>query len=285
MEEDSEDSILPSKMDDRDASAQPPVTDGGCEDIPSGEDNPEEPSQQPSANPAEAFAEEVVLYDREVCLEIQSPQQAKESGASATSSADSSRGAYEVVGDLETVVFKLLETQSDGSDSTKLICVEISKESDLFFLLKCEISSEEFRDLKTKQNLTIDFDQFSAMLIDLFNKCREPSDQHVGVLTYLTSDVENSQVTAPFAELEFSKNLDFKMITLMKLKFRCECEENIRKHAHVRYNVLKSRLALAEAKLQEVFSLIRENNPSLALDVSRMPRSIRSPERAQAKRH
>ena len=75
------------------------------------------------------------------------------------------------------------------------------------------------------------------------------------------------------ARLDFIQNMEYKFVELLSCNFIASPEDVIRSHICFRYNTLKSRLALVQARLQDIESLIKVKNPSLLLQLSKAPPS------------
>jgi hypothetical protein len=59
------------------------------------------------------------------------------------------------------------------------------------------------------------------------------------------------------ARLDFIQNMEYKFVELLSCNFIASPEDVIRAHICFRYNTLKSRLALVQARLQDIESLIK----------------------------
>eukprot|EP01083_Nonionella_stella_P077031 210154_1 len=264
-----------------------------------------------------------VLYDREVCLEFRSFHQQKEFGrvGGGTGPDVQEDGTYQVIGDLVSVVIRVLQKGTDEDPET--IRVELWSEGDLFFLLNHEVTIDKFNSMKSNQAIGIEFPEYAKMLIDLFNKCLEQNEENIGVL-YMTKLLSNARMSggatpavptdkqgsqagsanvggAPKAtrrtsmgsmasasaygsegghdgdsgaELCFYRNVQVKMLELLSVAMHKETDTNEKKHVAFRYNCLKSRLALAESKLQEMYDVVEDKNPSLALDLHRIKSDV-----------
>lgn len=68
-------------------------------------------------------------------------------------------------------------------------------------------------------------------------------------------------------KLDFIQNLDYKFIELLNCNFVQLEEEARRKAITYRYNAVKTKLQLMEARLRDVNNLIKLKNPSLLLQL------------------
>jgi hypothetical protein len=78
------------------------------------------------------------------------------------------------------------------------------------------------------------------------------------------------------ARLEFIQNIEYKFIELLSCEFVASSEEMIRQQITFRYNAVKSKLALMQARLQDINNLVKVKNPSLLLQLQKGNVSRRS---------
>lgn len=108
--------------------------------------------------------------------------------------------------------------------------------------------------------MTIDFCDFSSVAIKMLNSCiKEPS-------TYLAVFVMQRDGGAA---LDFIQNIAYKFIELMSLEFMASSEEVIREEITFRYNSMKSKLSLMQARLQDVNKMVKVKSPSLLLQMQK----------------
>ena len=67
------------------------------------------------------------------------------------------------------------------------------------------------------------------------------------------------------AKLDFIQNIEYKFIELLSADFMASSEEIVRQSITFRYNSVKSKVALMEARLKDVNNLVKVKNPSLLL--------------------
>ncbi len=65
--------------------------------------------------------------------------------------------------------------------------------------------------------------------------------------------------------------MEYKFVELLSCRFLALPEDVVRAHVSFRYNVVKSRLALMQARLADVNSLVKIKSPSLLLQLQRTP--------------
>ena len=134
--------------------------------------------------------------------------------------------------------------------------IELTSENDLFFNYICQIDDETFRQMQVNQKLMIEFLEYTKVLINMASQCiKEPN-------TYLACFI---MTPAGSAKLDFVQNVQYKFIELLSVDFVAAEEEMVRSSITFRYNSLKSKIALMEARLKDVNNLVKLKNPSLLL--------------------
>ena len=63
----------------------------------------------------------------------------------------------------------------------------------------------------------------------------------------------------------------YKFVELLSLNFLSSPEDVVRQQISYRYNSIKSRLALMQARLADVNALVKVKNPSLLLQLQKAP--------------
>ena len=71
--------------------------------------------------------------------------------------------------------------------------------------------------------------------------------------------------------LDFIQNMEYKFVELLSVAFVAADDESVRQSITFRYNSVKSRLALMQARLQDINALVKVKNPSLLLQLQRAP--------------
>ena len=84
--------------------------------------------------------------------------------------------------------------------------------------------------------------------------------------TYLAVFIMNSDGSAT---LDFIQNIEYKFIELLSLPFAQSEQEVVRQQITYRYNSVKSKVNLMEARLQDVNSMVKLKNPSLLMQIQR----------------
>ena len=187
-----------------------------------------------------------VVYDRDVPFELRIQ--------------DSGSGPQEV-GTLEAVKTKLLILGEDSNP--RHIKLELTSENDLFFHYIHTIDENGFRQMQESQKLMIEFSELSTILVRMLNaSIKEPH-------SFLAVFIMHRDGRA---RLDFIQNIEYKFIELLSLDFTASSEENVRQQITFRYNSAKSKLAILQARLQDISALVKVKNPSLLLQLQRNPK-------------
>jgi hypothetical protein len=78
------------------------------------------------------------------------------------------------------------------------------------------------------------------------------------------------------AQLDFIQNIEYKFIELLSLEFASSSEETIRQSITFRYNSVKSKLALMQARLQDVNNMVKVKSPSLLLQLQKSGKQVQN---------
>ena len=187
-----------------------------------------------------------IIYDREVPFELriqeagQTPQE---------------------VGTLEAIKVKVLVLGEDSSPQH--IKVELTSENDLFFYYLHSIDESIFAEMQESQKLMIDFSEYSSVLMRMLNSCIKEPQCFLAVFI-MQRDGQG--------RLDFIQNIEYKFIELLSLDFMAGEEELVRQQITYRYNAVKSKLALMQARLSDISSLVKVKNPSLLLQIQQKHR-------------
>merc|ERR1719436_2231740 len=186
-----------------------------------------------------------VVYDRECPFELRVQ--------------DADSGPQEV-GTLEAIRCKILAL---GDEQRPQHCrIELTSESDLFFHYSHSVDEVGFRSMQERQKLMIDFPEYVSVVVKMLNNCiREPH-------SYLAVFVMQRDGRA---RLDFIQNMEYKFVELLSCDFVASSEEQVRQQIAFRYNGVKSKLALMQARLQDINALVKVKNPSLLLQLQKTP--------------
>ena len=184
-----------------------------------------------------------IVYDSEVPFELRIQ--------------DVGRGPQEV-GTLEAIKVKLLDLGSENNPQH--VKIELTSENDLFFNYAQSFDDRSFRGLQENQKLMIDFSELPTVLMRMLNSCvKEPH-------TFLAVFIMHRDGSA---HLDFIQNIEYKFIELLSLDFVATSEEAVRQQLTYRYNAMKSKMAIMQARLQDITTLVKVKNPSLLLQIQK----------------
>mmetsp|Transcript_10428 Transcript_10428/g.26502 ORF Transcript_10428/g.26502 Transcript_10428/m.26502 type:complete len:145 (-) Transcript_10428:224-658(-) len=112
------------------------------------------------------------------------------------------------------------------------------------------------------QKLMVEFGEYPSVLLRMLNNCIKEPHAFLAVFTmHATGE----------ARLDFIQNMEYKFVELLSCRFVTSTEDEVREQITYRYNILKSRLALMQARLADVNALVKIKNPSLLLQLQRSP--------------
>ena len=108
--------------------------------------------------------------------------------------------------------------------------------------------------------MMIEFTDYTNILVKMVNSCiKEPH-------SFLAVFIMNRDGTA---KLDFIQNIEYKFIELLSCDFMASPEDTVRQSITFRYNSVKSKVALMEARLKDVNNLVKVKNPSLLLQLQK----------------
>ena len=189
-----------------------------------------------------------VLYDREVPFELRIQ--------------DPSSGPQEV-GTLESIRVKVLLLGEDTNPQH--LKLELTSENDLFFHYLHTTDEASFRNMQDAQKLMIEFSEYPTILVRMLNSCIKEPHSFLAVFI-MRRDGQ--------ARLDFIQNIEYKFIELLSCDFVASTEEMVRQQITFRYNAVKSKLALIQARMQDLNALVKVKNPSLLLQLQKSKRKV-----------
>ncbi|KAA6423199.1 MAG: hypothetical protein FRX49_07186 [Trebouxia sp. A1-2] len=141
--------------------------------------------------------------------------------------------------------------------------VELTSESDLFFHYTHTIGPAAFRQhMQEAQKLMVDFNDYPSVFLRMLSSCIQAPQNHIAVLLMEPSGN---------ARMDFIQNMEYKFVELLSCQFQASSEEHIKQQVTYRYNAVKSRLALMQARLADINALVKLKNPSLLLQLQSVP--------------
>lgn len=118
--------------------------------------------------------------------------------------------------------------------------MELSTESDLFFMYSHTCDAESFQLMQEQQKLMVDFADYANVLIRMLNNCIKEPHNHLAV--YLMQADGR-------ARLDFIQNMEYKFVELLSVDFMRAPDDIIRQHITYRYNSMKTRLQVLQTRL------------------------------------
>ncbi|KAG2387982.1 hypothetical protein C9374_000832 [Naegleria lovaniensis] len=185
-----------------------------------------------------------VIFDKEIPIELRTQDQ---------NESESDLGTLEAI----RVKILILEGEVEDDASVKL---ELTSEADLFFHFTHSMGRRDFLALQQSQKLMVDFPNYPKMLSKMLNACIKEPESFLCILI-MERDGKG--------HLNFVQNMEYKFVELLSLEIQESPEHIIRQHISFRYNSMRSRVAILNARLQEVSTIIKMKNPSLLLHLTR----------------
>jgi hypothetical protein len=106
----------------------------------------------------------------------------------------------------------------------------------------------------------VDFAEYPQVLMRMLTACIREPHLHLAVLV-LGRDGDS--------HLDFIQNLEYKFVELLCVQFVESDAETVRQAVRYRYNALRSRYAIMNARLQDVNAFIKLKNPQLLQQLAR----------------
>lgn len=188
-----------------------------------------------------------IIYDREVPVEVRNQ----------TSDGNADNGT------MEAIKVKMLMLGPDEAPAS--IRLEFSSEADLFFHYLHEMDDDSFRFVQEQQKLMVPFHDYPNVLVRMLNMVIREPHQHLAIF------ILEGQGKA---RLDFIQNMEYKFVELVS----CACEQSpqeiIQHHITYRYNNIKNRFAITQARLTELSNLVKTKNPSLMLQMQKGSASV-----------
>jgi hypothetical protein len=108
----------------------------------------------------------------------------------------------------------------------------------------------------------VEFGEYASVLTRMLDTCIGQPHSHLAVFVMQRGGR---------GHLDFIQNMEYKFVELLSLSFVASEDEDVRQSISFRYNAVKSRLALMQARLQDINALVKIKNPSLLLQLQRAP--------------
>eukprot|EP00884_Botryococcus_braunii_P000817 jgi/Botrbrau1/10736/Bobra.180_2s0006.1 len=169
-----------------------------------------------------------------------------------------------------TEVMKVTLSFHESENGTRSLKVELTSETNVFFFYFDDCDEDEFNKRRVEQKLTLDYNQYAAVLTQLFNSCITEPQTHLAILVLEDDGMR--------ARLDFIKNLEYKFVDLLSCHLEKANDDLTRGHVSQRFHHLRNKSIVLQARLEDVFSMVKLKAPSLALQLHRTP--VRLPNQA-----
>mmetsp|Transcript_13098 Transcript_13098/g.35669 ORF Transcript_13098/g.35669 Transcript_13098/m.35669 type:complete len:256 (+) Transcript_13098:222-989(+) len=169
------------------------------------------------------------------------------------------------LGALEAIRVKILvKGQPEQLESIK---IELASEANLFFHYAHEMDASAFAKMQESQRLMVEYHDYPTVLLRMLNQCiREP---HIHLAVFVMHPTGE-------ARLDFIQNMEYKFVELLSCTFFASDEDVVRAQVSYRYNVVKARMQLLQARLSDINQMVKIKNPGLLLQLQRTPPSFPS---------
>lgn len=146
-----------------------------------------------------------------------------------------------------TIMKILTKTDEDG----KLISarLELSMQSNVFFLYQAHFEANDYEELKKSERLKIEFDEFPCVLAEIFDKTGIDTDFLVQFET--TNDTYLLKIKMP---------MRFKIVDIFAIKFKKASEELVHDSVQYRYNMVQYELRKTNIEIKNFLDVIRADS-------------------------
>jgi hypothetical protein len=162
------------------------------------------------------------------------------------------------VGTLEAIKCKIL-ILGDGQNPQHCR-IELTSENDLFFHYTHGLDEHGFQKMQEHQKLMIDFPDYISVVIKMLNNCIKAPHSYLAVYVMQKDG---------HARLDFIQNMEYKFVELMSCDFVASPEEVVRQLITFRSSSVRSKLALMQARLQDITQFLKVKSPSLLLQLQK----------------
>ena len=133
----------------------------------------------------------------------------------------------------------------------QVLVLEVTDETDPFFLYALECGESEFHAIKQEQAIVIDFLTFPLKIIELLQRCTKKNDESQSYICMLDKG-HGFEGT-----LNICENNLFRQISHLSLKLRSGSDEIIKKHLAAKLKEYKSNCETLEIKLSNTEEMLQ----------------------------
>lgn len=158
-----------------------------------------------------------------------------------------------------TYGLKIAVAPLDESKPLEELQMELTLESNIYFVARCTITNDTFEDFKKQQRLK------KAETFDSFVESLQT------VLDHVTSNRSTYKAIFSKGQLQFKQQLEFKSVKIFALKFDIldAADEYVRAQAQFRYTEKQHELSERMHLLNDLFAHVQEKNPQLYQQLKR----------------
>ena len=173
-------------------------------------------------------------------------------------------------------IFKIMIRQSD--DELESVRFQISRENELLFLYEGDYNREQFEEIKEKQGLEMEFEDFPnvvrQVLDDVMNDNSLEEEQQYSLQMSYTGQFNSKEEEEDNIEEEdgsehstlfflVSQKLDFCTVEIFNLEFHRADPERIQKISQYRYKVVQQKLHQAEIDYKDYKKRALRQSPNI----------------------
>jgi hypothetical protein len=157
----------------------------------------------------------------------------------------------------QIVRVRVLEKRESDLAPVECVSLELRREDQVEFYLTASFAQREFDAFAKQNKLTVEFDNFSRSLIDLFTRSvKQPKDYRV--------QFEQRD------ELVFIQTLRLRAVEVFRITFAPGQQDFVRRHVQFRFNTLKMELQRTAQEYALLMSKLETKNPSLARQIKKV---------------
>lgn len=154
--------------------------------------------------------------------------------------------------------------------SNNVVSLVITDNDDPLFYYKSSINESEFQQIKSQQNLLIDFQQFPFKITEMFELCKENVNMeysnNISILKGTSNFccvIEEKSSSSGEADLMIQETTQFRNLTHLKLNIKIPSDNHLKKHLSTlskdfksKYELSSERIKILEEKLESATNKI-----------------------------
>ena len=146
---------------------------------------------------------------------------------------------------------KIIEVKED--DQLSLLIIELTSESDIFFLFELTFNNEDFNKFKKEQKMNTSFEEFPHILIEILTEAAKQTEVYSINFTLMEDH----------GSLNVQQILKFKTVDIFSLGFVPSPDEYVRDQIQYRYNTVRIAANTSRAELSNLYSMLKIKNPGV----------------------